>query len=119
MKPIWEEFYDSTKDRRYGLLFFSALLMFLGVAALGGMTYAIAGADTFGEAVHSMLPAVGIFLVVLNWQLISRARRRREEKLKFDALSRDELAKARSKLRNGTRPIRPVDFREPDTDLKY
>lgn len=119
MKSIWEESYDSAKDRRYGMLFFATLLVFFGVLILGGMIYEIMGATNFQEFVLPALPVAGIFLMAMGWRWIRRARKRRRERLKYAALSRDELAKARSKLRNNTKPASRTAFRAPDIDLNY
>ena len=119
MKSFWEESYDNAKDRRYGLLFFAALLVFFGAVILGGAAYAIMGTNGFQQFVLPALPGIGIFLIVLSCWCIRRMRKRRQEQLKYAALSRDELAKARSKLRNQTKPMRPVAPRAPDIDLKY
>jgi hypothetical protein len=56
MKSFWEESYDSVKDRRYGMLFFSTLLVFFGAIIVGAAIYAIMGANIFQEFV---LPWVG------------------------------------------------------------
>ncbi|MDE3069039.1 MAG: hypothetical protein KGJ60_16025, partial [Verrucomicrobiota bacterium] len=48
-----------------------------------------------------VLPGVGIFAVALVWRTIRRLRARRRDRLTFSPLSRDELRKARSKLRKG------------------
>lgn len=119
MKSFWEESYDSAKDRRYGLLFFATLLVFLVTVIVGGAIYVIAGAMVFQQFVLPALTGVGIVAVIVSWQLFRRARKRRAEQLKFANLSRDELAKARSKLRNNIKPVRPVVLPAPDTDLKY
>jgi uncharacterized membrane protein YqjE len=119
MKSFWEESYDSAKDRRYGMLFFATLLVFFGVLIIGGMVYGITGADSFQEFVLPVLPGLGIVLVALSWWCIRRLRKSRKEHSKYAVLSRDELAKARSKLRNNTRPMSRGAPRAPDIDLKY
>ena len=119
MKSIWEESYDSAKDRRYGMLFFATLLVFFGVLILGGIIYGIMGANIFQEFVLPALPVAGIFLMAMGWRWIRRARKRRRERLKYAALSRDELAKARSKLRSNTKPVSRTALRTPDIDLKF
>jgi hypothetical protein len=64
----------------------------------------------------------------LVWRWIRYRRKCRQEQLKYAALSRDELAKARSKLKSQMKPMkiktsarparRPVP-RTPDTNIKY
>jgi ABC-type nickel/cobalt efflux system permease component RcnA len=119
MKSFWEESYDSVKDRRYGMLFFATLLVFFSAIILGAAIYGVMGADIFQEFVLPTLPGVAILLVALGWWWVRRARKRRRERLKYAALSRDELAKARSKLRNNAKPMRRAAPRAPDIDLKY
>ncbi len=119
MKSFWEESYDGAKDRRYGILFFATLLVSFGLFLLGAMIYAIIGANSFREFALPALPGIGIFLIASSVWWSRRARKRRQEQLKYAALSRYELAKARSKLRNNTRPMRPAAPRAPDIDLKY
>jgi uncharacterized membrane protein YfcA len=119
MKSFWEESYDSVKDRRYGMLFFATLLVFFGAIILGAAICAIMGANIFQEFVLPTLPGVAILLVALGWWCIRRMRKRRQERLRYATLSRDELAKARSKLRNNSRPVGRPAPRAPDIDLKY
>jgi hypothetical protein len=119
MKSFWEESYDSAKDRRYGMLFFATLLVLFGAIILGAAIYGIMGADIFREFVLPTLPGVAIFLFALGWWCIRRMRKRRQERLKYAALSRDELAKARSKLKNNAKPMRRAAPRAPDIDLEY
>ena len=119
MKSFWEESYDSAKDRRYGILFFSTLLVFVGALVLGGVICGIVDPNSFREFVLPVLPCAGVFLIALTWWGIRRARKRRRERLKYAALSRDELAKARSKLRNEKMPMRQAAPSAPDIDLKY
>jgi O-antigen/teichoic acid export membrane protein len=119
MKSFLAESYDSAKDRRNGMLFLGTLLGFLGAVALGGMIYAIIGADTFQNCIVPVLPGVAVVLVVWIWMLVRRAWKQRHEQLHNTALSRDELAKARSKLRNSMSPPRQAKINMPDIDLKY
>jgi hypothetical protein len=119
MKSFWEEIYDSAKDRRYGFLFFATLLVFFGAVILGGVAYAIMGENGFQQFVVPALPGIGIFFIAFSYWRIRRMRKRRQERLKYATLSRDELAKARSKLRNKTKPMRRAALRAPDIDLKY
>ena len=119
MKSFWQESYDGDKDRRYGLLFFAALLASPLAVALGALVYAIAGADTFPKFILPALPGIGFLLTALIWRAVRRARRNRSIRLKYASLSREEMLKARSKLKNGWKPVKPPAPRAPDTDLKY
>ena len=95
---FWSNIYDAVKDRRYGSLFFSTFFVVIGLfllsVVLGGMT---ASVDVRAYLIPVLI-GIGVFILVLGWRLLRRARRRRREQLKFAALSRDEMNKARSKL---------------------
>jgi len=119
MKSFWEESYDSVKDRRYGMLFFATLLVFFGTIILGAAIYALMSANDLQQFIVPALPGIGIFLIALSWWGIRRMRKRRQETLKYAALSRNELANARSKLKNNTKPMRRAAPRPPEIDLKY
>lgn len=127
MHLFWSHIYDHYKDRRYGALFFSALLMsfgLFGVVVLIGAITSTAG--LVPVLVLLTVPfSVALFCVVSN---CVRGWKRQDGQLNFSTLSRDELAKARSKLKKETkaaafrterRPARLVITRMPDTDLKY
>ena len=119
MKSFWKESYDGDKDRRNGMLFLGTLLGFVGAVVLGGIIYAIIGADNFQNYVVPALPGVAILLVAFIWQSVRREWKWRRDQLKNGALSRDELLKARSKLRNSMSPPRQAEVNMPDIDLKY
>jgi uncharacterized membrane protein YqjE len=127
MYPFWSNIYDEVKDRRYGALFFSTLLTLF--VSLGIM--ALIGALTNGVG---LVPALFLFAIPFAVAMVCavssciRAWKYRDGSLNSSTLSRDELAKARSKLKKETkaaafrterRPARLVINRVPDTDLKY
>jgi hypothetical protein len=144
MDPFWDNLYDDAKDKRYGMLFFISCLLAIGMPFLLGALYLnlslpqwfpqsiadfIGTADTFefvclGMAASLILVASVLF--VRRW--IRDGKKARQHRLKYSNLSRDELLKARSKLRNQTKPVkfrlveRPAKRaapRAPDTDLRY
>ena len=122
MKSFWEKSYDGAKDRRYGMLFFGTLLVFFGAIALGAGVYGFSGTITFQEYSLPILLGAAVYFIVLFvlvWRWFRRARKCQQERLKYASLSRDELFKARSKLRNEVKLIRRPAPRAPDTDLKY
>jgi hypothetical protein len=127
MYPFWSNIYDDVKDRRYGALFFSTLLALfvsLGILALiGALTNGVGLVPAF--IVFAIPCAVACVCAVSN---CVRAWKHRDGSLNSSTLSRDELAKARSKLKKETkaaafrterRRTRLVITRVPDTDLKY
>ncbi|HEY1786980.1 MAG TPA: hypothetical protein VGJ73_02435 [Verrucomicrobiae bacterium] len=141
MDPFWNNIYDDVKDRRYGTLFLGTL--FLGLPLLA-LVLGVAG-GTFAELMDVLtgypdinafqflfiillagLPVLTTVLLWRHWIRIERKTHR--DRLKFSNLSRDELLKARSKLKGQMNPVkfrlveRPAKraaLRAPDTDLKY
>ena len=96
MNYFWGNVYDRFKDRRYGMLFLFALVLLpilLLVMAFNGLSW--------------------------GWSALCAARANRRNKWRRTPLSRDELFVARSKLRNGMKPIGRPAPRAPDTNLKY
>jgi len=74
------------------------------------------------------LPVVILTIIITCWRWIQLERGYRKDRLKFAHLSRDELAKARSKLKNKMKPAsfktqtkssRRAPPRAPDINLKY
>ncbi len=128
MNSFWSNIYDDVKDRRYGMLFFAALLVSLGLILLVFWLRANLGAEEFYYSCLGLGPGLGLVLTALAWRWIRAVRRNRRERLKYSNLSRDELAKARSKLKNQTKPVkfRAVERpskraapQAPNTDLRY
>ena len=144
MDPFWSNIYDDAKDKRYSGLFMTALLfLFVGLPLL------VLGFNAVGDILPNLLgalagyPDVNRFLLVcvvltgglalVAMVLLCRRRNRigrkaREGRLNYSNLSRDELLKARSKLKNQTksvkfravgRPGKLMALQTPDTDLKY
>jgi hypothetical protein len=141
MDPFWNNIYDDVKDRRYGTLFMATLFIGLPLLALA----LVAASGIFAELMDVfagypdistfqflslvVLASLALLAVVLLWRhWIRTGRKARRDRLKFSSLSRDELLKARSKLKGQMKPVkfrlveRPakrVAPRAPDTDLKY
>ena len=144
MDPFWSNIYDDAKDKRYSGLFIGVLLfLFVGLPLL------VLGLSHIGELLPNFMDAIlgspnvnrfafvcvvlggglsliAIVLFLRRW--IRFGRKERQDRLKYSNLSRDELMKARSKLKNNMNPVkfraverpgkRPA-LRAPDTDLKY
>lgn len=146
MNPFWNNIYDDDKDRRYGSLFLAILfIFFLGFPLLfllfgplsemfGDFMDFLTGYPEMNEyqAICACLLAamVLVALVLFGKRWVRIGRTIRHERLKNSNLSRDELLKARSKLKNRMNPVkfraveRPAKqqrptLRAPDTDLKY
>ena len=130
MNPFWDNIYDDAKDRRYGALFFTTLLGCFLSLLIGALVAAIKQSDFLDEYGQVLLLVGGIPALLLIWSVIKwgRARKWRQEHLKYSALSRDELAKARSKLKYQMKPAgfkrqltsaKRVPPRAPDINLKY
>lgn len=128
MHPFWSNIYDDVKDRRYGTLFFATLLISLGLVSIIGALSVNLDAEAFKEFCLCLGPGLSLLIAALVWRWIRAARRNRGERLKHCNLSRDELAKARSKLKNQTKPVKFRALERPprqgaprarDTDLKY
>jgi membrane protein implicated in regulation of membrane protease activity len=130
MSPFWSNIYDDAKDRRYGALFFSTLLMLFGSLGVIAVICAITNAGSSEVLFPLALAVTVIFTLALAWRAWAwlRGWNRPEAQLKSPVLSRDELVKARSKLKKETkaaalrtqrRPARLAITRVPDTNLKY
>jgi hypothetical protein len=128
MNSFWSNIYDDCKDRRYGTLFFITLLIVCGLVSLALAIRLCLGSDQLHEVGLALLPGLALVLAALVWRWIRYGRKRRQERLKYAFLSRDELAKARSKLKSQMKPMksktparpgrRPAP-RPPDTNIKY
>ena len=114
-----DNFYDSFKDRRYAALFWSTLMIMIGVLVLGASVVAILSDFGMQDQLLEVLPGIGILAVVWGSMKFRQAYLRGREKAPRGPLSRDEVRVARSKLRNGMKPINRPALRTPDIDLKY
>jgi hypothetical protein len=126
MNSSWDTIYDEMKDRRYGRLFFTTLLMVLGIILLIGGLHL--NSEEARDACLVILPITLLITTVLVVKWVREERRFRRERLRLAALSRDELAKARLKLKRQAkpmrfkaqaRPMRQIAPRVTDTYLKY
>lgn len=130
MNSFWNNVYDDAKDRRYGALFFITLLGCFLSLFIGALVAAIKQSDFFDEYGQVLLLVGAILALLLIWSVIKwgRARKWRKEHIKYSRLSRDELAKARSKLKYQMKPAafkrqaapaKRTPPRAPDINLKY
>jgi choline-glycine betaine transporter len=119
MPSSWNNFYDSSKDRRYAALFWSTLMSLIGLLVLAASGFAVLSGLGMQDYFLEALPALAILFLVWGILRFRRAYLQNREKLPRGPISRDELRVARSKLRNGMRPIQRPAPRAPDTNLKY
>ena len=84
MNSVWDNMYDSFKDRRYAALF----LITLCALVLSPI----------------LLPVMGLYVLARGWSAFCMARANRRNKLRYLPLSRDELRVARSKLLKDRNP---------------
>ena len=119
MSSFWDHLYDNVKDRRYGVLFLSALLTFFGLLVVAAFVETLLHKFRMQEYFWEALPGIGILGLAWGFLRFRQARIRSRKKLRYGPLSRDELRVARSKLRNGMKSINRPAARAPDTNLKY
>ena len=81
MNSVWDNMYDSFKDRRYAALF----LITLCALVLSPI----------------LLPVMGLYILAQGWSAFWMDRASRRNKMRYAPLSRDELRVARSKLMKG------------------
>ncbi|MGD0252046.1 MAG: hypothetical protein ABSC01_05060 [Verrucomicrobiota bacterium] len=101
MNSFWSSLYDNYKDRRYGILFLTALMAFLGVLAVGAVLGAVFSAFDLQDYWLQALPGAGFLAAAWIWRGMRRARAKRQNRSRYASLSRDELRVARSKLVKG------------------
>jgi uncharacterized membrane protein YqjE len=99
MNFFWDNVFDYFKDRRYGAIFFGSLALLFAVFGLGTVLFQVLDAYALRDYLIYALPAAGGLFLIWIFCGIRRLRRRRWDRYKSSPLSRDELSKARSKLR--------------------
>ncbi len=128
MNSFWGNIYDDVKDRRYGTLFFATFFISLGIVLLIVLLSFNFNSEQMREIAMVSLPVVILTIIITCWRWLQLERKYRKDRLKFAHLSRDELAKARSKLKKQMKPAsykvqakssRRPPPRAPDINLKY
>ena len=99
MNYFWGNLFDYFKERRLGAVFFGTLLVFIAAMVGGVMVYQTAGGFNLLQYWPFALVGTGLLLLALIWRGIRQTRTRRLNRYKSSPLSRDERAKARSKLK--------------------
>jgi len=138
MDSFWNNVYDDSKDRRYATLFVTTCLFVIGllmliIVPLSEM-FANVREVVRGYPDDSEFPVICLFVLAgvlfLTAMILGQRRSRKSRcgQFKCSRLSRDELFKARLKLKRQMQPVRfraaerprkPLAPRAPDVDLKY
>ena len=105
MNPFWNNAYDNDKDRHYGTLFFVTLLLVLGTVLIFGLLTTSMNSYQLQDVCIVALPVVILAIILFCWRWIHVERKKQKDRQKYASLSRDELAKARSKLKSQMKPI--------------
>jgi len=95
----WNNVFEYFKERRYGAIFFGALAAFFLVFSIGALVIKLIVESGFQDYLVDALLGMGALFLFWIGLGIARLRRRRGDGYKSSPLSRDELSKARSKLR--------------------
>jgi len=103
MDYFWCNLFDYFKERRIAGMFFGILLVVVVLLLAGALLYQTLGPDKFWHGVVLSSPVVVAVFCVWVWRAIAQARARRRDRYKISPLSRDELRKARSKLKPAQR----------------
>lgn len=132
MSSFWKNAYNDEKDRRYGTLFFVTLLLVLGTVFTAAILTVGANSYEMRDFCEVALPVIILTIILVCWRWIRAECQYHKARLKYAALSRDELAKARSKLKSQMSQMKPARLRKqmrfgekrplhrpPDTNLKY
>src|ERR1035437_597150 len=93
MNFLWGNVFEYFKDRRLGSVFLSTLAVVLAVLLLVAVFF-----QNLLQNWRMVLSAIGLLLAALIWRGFRQRRAMRLNRYKSTPLSRDERAKARSKL---------------------
>src|SRR5215469_15433931 len=107
MDPFWNNIYDDTKDRRYGTLFVTTCLFVIGLLPVIIVPVGDLFANLMGTITSDFrqIPVVCLFMFAFVLfaaaGILGRRRNRKSRcgQLRYSRLSRDELLKARLKLK--------------------
>jgi cobalamin biosynthesis protein CobD/CbiB len=99
MNFFWDNVFEYFKERRLAALFFGTLgIFFAGLLLLTVFYQTTSGLDWLSDW-PLVVPGLALLLAALIWRAIRLTRMRKLNRYQSSPLSRDELAKARSKLR--------------------
>lgn len=99
MNFLWDNIFEYWKERRYAFLFVTSMFMLFALLIIACVVGELLRNESFQEEAVYILP--GVLVILGAWVLgfIRRFRRRGNNRYEPSPLSRDELHKARSKLR--------------------
>lgn len=97
MNFLWDDVFEFFKERRRAFLFVATIFLFIFLPLAGTILHEILGPEDFREFLKYAIPVLGGVLAL--W-IFAVARRLLAPTGRYEPspLSRDELAKARSKL---------------------
>lgn len=103
MNSISSKLYDPVKDRRYGILFLSTVIIFVGLSAVAMIAQGIVDhleleKSDLKDYFLRVLPGIILLIGVLIWKMVHPSQRPQKKIFQRHELSRDEIIKARSKL---------------------
>jgi hypothetical protein len=98
MNYFWGNLFELFNERRYAPFFVGVLAALFGTAIAGALLYQMVCAYELRGYLIAILPGAGLIWLACIGLGIRRLRARRSNRYKTSPLSRDELAKARSKL---------------------
>ena len=98
MDHFWTNLFDYVKERRNAMFFFGTLMFFFLFILVGALACQLSEAINLAENWPLLLPGIFLILIAFIWRGIRQRRLERLNRYKTSPLSRDELAKARSKL---------------------
>lgn len=99
MNYFWGNLFERWKERQNAGLFFWGLALLPVLILAGAGAYALYQVLNLAVNWPLLLPVGFLLLVLLIWRGIRREQAWRKRRYKMSPLSRDELAKARSKLK--------------------
>jgi type VI protein secretion system component VasK len=98
MNFFWGNVFEYFKDRRLGAVFFGTLAAIFGLLLIGIIVCQATDGFDLGQYWPFALASHGLLLIALIWRGLRQMRARRSARFTSSPLSRDEKAKALSKL---------------------
>lgn len=102
MDFFWNNVFEYFKDRRLGAVFFRTLAILFGLLIVSCILFQVADGYDLLKYWPFMLVVGVLMLAVFVWRCVRRWKAWQANRYKSSPLSRDELNKARSKLKSGS-----------------